>query len=156
MKTLLFTPEEVAALKAKYPRFNEPWEDKEDEDLKTRFDHATPIKDIAISMGRSENSIRMRLMQIGIVYPNLSRAGEPWTEDDTSRLQKQYGSGWKVSQCARWLGRTREEVRDKMGELGLTETPGEKHKEWKAALVRTVIELFRSGMTEEEITLRLI
>ena len=156
MRNFLFTPEEVATLKAKYPRFNEPWNEDEDDSLKKSFNRAVPVKTIATEMGRSENAVRMRLMQTGIVYPNLSRKDEPWTDDDISRLREQYGAGWKVTQCARWLGRTRDEIRDKMGELGITEKPSENHKRWKAELVRRVIELFQGGMTEEEITLRLI
>jgi hypothetical protein len=50
-----------------------------------------------------------------------ANSGEPWSEMDISDLTKEIAHGRTIAETASFLCRDKDEVRDKMKELGLLE-----------------------------------
>ena len=65
-RTLFLTPEEYARLKEKYPKFNEPWAEDEDEELRKMAGDGIPLLQMAEQLQRSQNSVRLRLQKLGL------------------------------------------------------------------------------------------
>lgn len=60
-RTLFLTPEEYDRLKATYPKFNEPWQADEEEELKSMAADKVPLKEMSAQLGRTTNSLQMRI-----------------------------------------------------------------------------------------------
>ena len=86
MNTIL-TPEKYGELKTRFPRFNEPWSQEETDYLREMAEMNYPQSLMAQDLGRSPNSIRMRLKALGLYTPKP--APKPWKEDDDRRLVAQ-------------------------------------------------------------------
>ena len=83
------------------------------------------IEEIAATVHRTVNAIRIKLMEAGELVKNLSRRGEPWDEAEVERLGRFYSQGYSPAGCAKLLGRLRSEAEKKLVEIGLME-PREK------------------------------
>ncbi|MBO7117294.1 MAG: hypothetical protein J6V81_01300 [Bacteroidales bacterium] len=90
MNTIL-TPEKYGELKTRYPRFNEPWSDEETKELEEMYSYGLAISDMAEHLGRTPNSVRMKLKAIGLYTPKP--APRPWTEEDDKHLVALYLEG---------------------------------------------------------------
>ena len=111
--------EQMDRIKEKAGRFNEPWSNQEREAVVSQFQNGRSIEEIARVQGRTANAIRIKLVQAGEIAPYLSRRGKDWTDEETERLGRFYSQGYPVEACAKMLGRLRNEVAEKLFEIGL-------------------------------------
>ena len=100
-------------------RFNEAWTKEERDNVCEMFRNGMRVEEIAKTVHRTVNAIRIKLMEAGELVKVLSRRGEPWTEAETDRLGRFYSQGYSVAGCAKLLGRLRGEAADKLVEIGL-------------------------------------
>ena len=54
-----------------------------------------------------------------LLFPTFANSGKPWSKGDVSDLKDKWERGHTLDSAARFLCRTEEEVRRKIGELGL-------------------------------------
>ena len=126
MSTYYNLPEErMAEIKREAARFNEAWTKEERENVCESFRNGMRIEEIAATVHRTVNAIRIKLMEAGELVKNLSRKGEPWNEEEVDRLGRFYSQGYSPAGCAKLLGRLRSEAEKKLVEIGLME-PREK------------------------------
>lgn len=126
MSTYYNLPEErMAEIKREAARFNEAWTKEERENVCESFRNGMRIEEIAATVHRTVNAIRIKLMEAGELVKNLSRRGEPWNEEEVDRLGRFYSQGYSPAGCAKLLGRLRSEAEKKLVEIGLME-PREK------------------------------
>ena len=115
----------MAEIKQEASRFNEAWTKEERENVCESFRNGMRIEEIAATVHRTVNAIRIKLMEAGELVKNLSRRGEPWDEAEVERLGRFYSQGYSPAGCAKLLGRLRSEAEKKLVEIGLME-PREK------------------------------
>ena len=115
----------MAEIKQEASRFNEAWTKEERENVCESFRNGMRIEEIAATVHRTVNAIRIKLMEAGELFKNLSRRGEPWDEAEVERLGRFYSQGYSPAGCAKLLGRLRSEAEKKLVEIGLME-PREK------------------------------
>ena len=107
MSTFL-TPEHYGEIKSLYPRFNEPWTEEEVEELRDLFDaEFTPVE-MAGHLGRTPNSVKMKLKALGLYIPKP--APRPWTKEDDERLLQMYFQDCDFEDIAGLLGRTQNAI----------------------------------------------
>ncbi len=98
------SPELFAEMRAKYPKFYEPWKEDEVERVKQLFEEGKSMEDIAKDIQRSPKSVRMKLKALGLYTPvNKSRA---WTTDDDETLKDMYRDGVSFDDMATQLDRS--------------------------------------------------
>lgn len=98
------SPELFAEMRAKYPKFYEPWKEDEVERVKQLFEEGKSMEDIAKDIQRSPKSVRMKLTASGLYTPvNKSRA---WTPDDDETLKDMYRDGVSFDDMATQLDRS--------------------------------------------------
>ena len=107
------------------PRFNETWTTEEKDRVCALFRSGMRVNEIAGTVHRTVNAIRIKLIESGEIVKALSRRGELWTEAETERLGRFHSQGYPVAGCAKLLGRLRAETEDKLVEIGLM-SPQEK------------------------------
>ena len=107
MNTIL-TPEKYGELKTRYPRFNEPWSDEETKELEEMCCYDLAISDMAEHLGRTPNSVRMKLKAMGLYTPKP--APKPWTDEDDKRLVALYLEGRSFQDLAGIFGRSENAV----------------------------------------------
>ena len=107
MNTIL-TPEKYGELKTRFPRFNEPWSQEETDYLREMAEMNYPQSLMAQDLGRSPNSIRMRLKALGLYTPKP--APKPWKEDDDRRLVALYLEDYSFQDLAAIFGRSENAV----------------------------------------------
>ena len=100
-------------------RFNEAWSMEERERVCELFRNGMRVDEIARTVYRTVNAIRLKLLEAGELSRYLSRRGQPWTEDETERLGRFHSQGYPVAGCAKMLGRVRDETENKLVEMGL-------------------------------------
>ena len=115
-------------IKKEAVRFNEAWTKEEKENVLEMFRNGMRVEEIAGTVHRTVNAIRIKLMEAGELVKALSRRGEPWTEAEVDRLGRFYSQGYSVAGCAKLLGRLRDEAADKLVGIGLL-TPPENRKD---------------------------
>ena len=103
-RTLFLSPEEYDRLKAAYPKFNEPWQSDEEQELKSMAADKVPLKDMSAQLGRTANSLKMKLKSLGLYEPRPS--SKPWTEADEKILVHMYNEGLSFEEMADHFGRT--------------------------------------------------
>ena len=119
-------PEErLDEIKREAARFNEAWTTEERKQVCQLFRNGMRVNEIAGTLHRTVNAIRLKLLEAGEITRYLSRRNQPWTEEETERLGRFYSQGYPVAGCAKLLGRVRAETEDKLVEIGLI-TPREK------------------------------
>lgn len=98
------SPELFAEMRAKYPKFYEPWKEVEVERVKQLFEEGKSMEDIAKDIQRSPKSVRMKLKALGLYTPvNRSRA---WPPDDDETLKAMYRDGVSFDDMATQLDRS--------------------------------------------------
>ena len=98
------SPELFAEMRAKYPKFYEPWKEDEVERVKQLFEEGKSMEDIAKDIQRSPKSVRMKLKALGLYTPvNKSRA---WAPDDDETLKDMYRDGVSFDDMATQLDRS--------------------------------------------------
>ena len=115
------TAEQLEAIRQKAGRFNEPWTKKEKEAVISQFQDGKSVEQIALMQGRTNNAIRIKLIQAGEIAPYLSQKDKPWTEEEVERLGRFHSQGYPLEGCANYLGRLRRDVEEKLIEIGLLE-----------------------------------
>lgn len=101
----------------KYPHFNKPWKLEEMRRIRELFvEEGKRTYEIAIEMQRTEKAIRLKLMAMGEIYGFLGREGTPWTEEDSARMYRFYDQGYSLDEIARFLGRRKRDVKEKIDE----------------------------------------
>ncbi|MBO4841818.1 MAG: hypothetical protein J5478_00405 [Bacteroidales bacterium] len=120
MGTYYNLPEErLEEIRKGAARFNEAWTLEEKEKVCTLFRNGMRINEIAGTVHRTVNAIRLKLMETGEIVGHLSRRGQPWTEEETERLGRYHSQGYPVTGCAKLLGRLRAETENKLVDIGL-------------------------------------
>ena len=100
-----FLPQaEYERLKSLYPKFNEPWQAAEIDELKAMYNDGIPIREISEPLGRTQKSIRLRLTALGLYEPKPSP--KAWTEDDEQLLVRMYNENCSFKDMADILGRS--------------------------------------------------
>lgn len=112
-------------IKKEAARFNEAWTAEEKEQVCQLFRNGMRLDEIAGTVHRTFNAIRLKLIEAGEMARYLSRSEQPWTDEEVERLGRFHSQGYPVSGCARLLGRRKGETEDKLVEIGLL-TPKEK------------------------------
>ena len=115
------TAEQLVAIRQKAGRFNEPWTKEEKEAVIAQFQDGKSVEQIALMQGRTNNAIRIKLIQAGEIAPHLSQRDKPWSEEEVERLGRFYSQGYPLAGCANYLGRLRRDVEEKLIEIGLLE-----------------------------------
>ena len=103
-KTLFLPPEEYDRLKAAYPKFNEPWQSDEVEELKSMAADKVPLKEMSAQLGRTTNSLKMKLKSLGLYEPRPTP--KPWEEEDEKLLVQMYNDGVPFEEMAEHFDRT--------------------------------------------------
>lgn len=104
-------------------RFNEAWTKEERDQVCQLFRDGKRVEEIAGTLHRTVNAIRIKLLDAGEINQFLSRRDQPWTEQEEERLGRFYSQGYPVAACARLLGRLLNETKDKLVEAGLLTQP---------------------------------
>ena len=103
-RTLFLPPEEYDRLKAAYPKFNEPWQTDEMEELKSMAADKVPLAEMSSQLGRTVNSLKMKLKSLGLYEPRP--APRPWEDGDEKLLVQMYNDGVPFEEMAEHFGRT--------------------------------------------------
>lgn len=98
------SPEAFAELKAKYPKFYEPWTEGEIDRLKQLFEEGKSTEDISKDIQRTPKSVRLKLMTLGLYTPKP--APKAWTSDDDDTLKAMFSDGISFDDMATQLGRS--------------------------------------------------
>ena len=107
MSTFL-TPERYGEIKSRYPKFNEPWTEDEEDLLREDYLEGQSVNDIAIHLSRTPSSIRMRLKAMGLYIPRP--APKPWSDDDDKELVELYCDGSSFEELAIIFGRSQNAI----------------------------------------------
>lgn len=97
-------PEQYARLKEQYPKFNEPWTEDEDRELKQMAGDGVPVSQMVEQLQRTRNSVRMRMQKWGLL--ESKPAAKPWSESEEQMLVQMYQNGKPFEEMAATLGRT--------------------------------------------------
>ena len=124
----MMSAEQLNNIRKEAGRFNEPWTAQEKTKVVELFRDGKRIEEIACMQGRTKNAIKLRLVSEGEILPYLSRRGVEWTPQEVERLGRCHSQGYQPGDCARLLGRTSREARDKLMEIGLLEPSSEKEE----------------------------
>lgn len=103
-RTLFFTPEEYARLKEKYPKFNEPWAEDEDDELRRMAEDGITQRQMAEQLQRTPNSVRLRLQKLGLWTPKP--AAKPWSPAEEEMVAEMYKAGAPFEEMAATTGRS--------------------------------------------------
>ena len=103
-KTFFLPQAEYERLKSLYPKFNEPWQAAEIDELKAMYNDGIPIREISEQLGRTQKSIRLRLTSLGLYEPKPSP--KAWTEDDEQLLVRMYNEDCSFKDMSEILGRS--------------------------------------------------
>ena len=102
--TCFLPPEDYEKLRAQYPKFNEPWDENDIEELKKMAADELPLEVMAGQLGRTPNSLRMRLRAMGLwTAPPASKA---WSKEDEAALVDGYEAGVSFEDLAEQFGRS--------------------------------------------------
>ena len=126
MGTYYNLPEDrLDEIKKEAARFNEAWSAEEKEQVCMLFRNGMRVEEIAEIVHRTDNAIRIKLIEAGEIARHLARNEQPWTDEEVERLGRFYSQGYPAGGCARLLGRRKRETENKLIEIGLL-TPKEK------------------------------
>ena len=104
-----FLPQsEFERLRGLYPKFNEPWQTSEVEELKAMYADGISVQNISEQLGRSPKSVRMKLRSLGLYEPRP--APRTWDEADEKRLILMYNEGTSFEEIASSLGRSEKAI----------------------------------------------
>lgn len=98
------TPEQFAALRQKYPKFNEPWSGEDIELLTQYTQEGMSLDEMSNRLQRSKKAVRMRQQAMGIYTPKP--VARLWSAEDDQTLKSMYTDGVSFEEIAENLGRT--------------------------------------------------
>ena len=98
------SPELFAEMRAKYPKFYEPWKEDEVERVKQLFEEGQSMEDISKDIQRTPKSVRMKLKALGLYTP--VSVARPWTSEDEETLKDMYRDGVSFDDMATQLDRS--------------------------------------------------
>ena len=104
MRSIFLTPERYDDLKGRYAKFNEPWTPDELDELRSMAADGVPRAEMSEQLGRTPNSIKMKLQSLGLYVPKP--AAKPWTPLDDDALVKLYREGASFTTLAATFGRS--------------------------------------------------
>ena len=102
--TRFLPPEDYEKLRTKYPKFNEPWDDNDIEELKKMYADGQPVQAMAEQLGRTPNSLRLRLKALGLW--EAPPVPKQWTGEDDAALVESYEAGVSFDELAERFGRS--------------------------------------------------
>ena len=114
-KTLFLPQEEYDRLKAAYPKFNEPWQSDEVEELKSMAADKVPLKEMSAQLGRTSNSLKMKLKSLGLYDPKPMP--KQWSKEDEDLLVEMYKNEVSFEDMADILERTPQAVVSRLVKL---------------------------------------
>ena len=103
-KTVFLPQEQFDRIKSQYSKFNEPWQDDEIEELKSMAADNVPIKEMAIQLQRTPNSLKLKLKALGLYTPPTPPRA--WTAEEDSELIQLYNDGQPFEEIAEHFSRT--------------------------------------------------
>ena len=127
MKSFFISPEQYGDLKGRYAKFNEPWTAEDTEELKQMAADGVSRADMSQQLGRTPNSIKMKLQSLGLYVPKP--AARPWSADDDASLVRQYLAGASFSTLATAFNRTENAIISRLIRLRAGLTPVEPAEE---------------------------
>ena len=127
MKSFFISPEQYGDLKGRYAKFNEPWTAEDTEELKQMAADGVSRADMSQQLGRTPNSIKMKLQSLGLYVPKP--AARPWSADDDASLVRQYLAGASFSTLAAAFNRTENAIISRLIRLRAGLTPVEPAEE---------------------------
>ncbi|MBR5255892.1 MAG: hypothetical protein IKV62_03860 [Bacteroidales bacterium] len=104
MRSVFLSPDQYSDLKGRYAKFNEPWTPDEVEELRRMAADGISRADMSEQLGRTPNSIRMKLQSLGLYTPKP--AAKPWTPLDDDALVKLYREGASFTTLSSTFGRS--------------------------------------------------
>ena len=121
--TLFMQQEAYDALKARFPRLNEPWTADEIAVLTQMNGIDIPVDEIAEQLGRTPNSIRLKLRSLGLLQ--VKPASRPWTEHEEKTIVEMYNSGISFEEMSDKTGRSIKAIISRLVRLRLKLFPAE-------------------------------
>lgn len=102
--TYFLPQEQFDEIKKKYPKFNEPWTEDDESLLYELADRKATRKEMSETLGRTQRSIKMKLMELGL-YDKTQQV-RPWKEDEERKLVFLYNEGVDFENIALELNRS--------------------------------------------------
>jgi len=102
------SPEQYGEMKARCPKFNDPWTEDEVEELRSMAADGLPRTEMAGQLGRTPNAVKLKLQSLGLYIPKP--AARPWTEEDDGKLVRMYLEGVSFAALAATFGRSEKAV----------------------------------------------
>ena len=90
--------------KEKYPKFNEPWAEDEDDELRKMAEDGIAPRQMAEQLQRTLNSVRLRLQKLGLWTPKP--AAKPWSPAEEEMVAGMYKAGAPFEEMAATTGRS--------------------------------------------------
>jgi len=102
--TYFLPQEQFDEIKKKYPKFNEPWTEEDEDVLFDLTEQKATQKQMSETLGRTPRSIKMKLMELGLYEKKAS--ARSWTENEERKLVDLYNDGVDFENIALELGRS--------------------------------------------------
>lgn len=102
--TYFLPQEQFDEIKKKYPKFNEPWTEEDEDVLFDLTEQKATQKQMSETLGRTTRSIKMKLMELGLYEKKAS--ARSWTENEERKLVDLYNDGVDFENIALELGRS--------------------------------------------------
>ena len=102
--TYFLPQEQFDEIKKKYPRFNEPWTEEDEDVLFDLSEQKATQKQMSEALGRTPRSVKMKLMELGLYVKNAS--ARSWTENEERKLVDLYNDDVDFENIALELGRS--------------------------------------------------
>jgi len=102
--TYFLPQEQFDEIKKKYPKFNEPWTEYDEDVLFELSEQKASQKQMSEVLGRSPRSIKMKLMELGLYEKKAS--ARSWTENEERKLIDLYNDGVDFENIALELNRS--------------------------------------------------
>jgi len=102
------------AVKAKFPRFNQPWKRADMDYVRNLFGMGVRIPEIATMAQRTERAVRLKLMGMGEINGYLCRDGQAWLPSEDDRMLRFVSQDYTVPQIATLMGRRKLDIRRRL------------------------------------------
>ena len=102
--TYFLPQEQFDEIKKKYPKFNEPWTEEDEDVLFDLTEQKATQKQMSETLGRTPRSIKMKLMELGLYEKKAS--ARSWTENEERKLVDLYNDGVDFENIALELNRS--------------------------------------------------
>ena len=102
--TYFLPQEQFDEIKKKYPKFNEPWTEEDEDVLFDLSEQKATQKQMSETLGRTPRSVKMKLMELGLYEKKAS--ARSWTENEERKLIDLYNDGVDFENIALELNRS--------------------------------------------------